>query len=60
MKKILITLSFFGAIGIFTACNSNSEQNGTTQKQEETTTAPTTTENGNPSYDPERGSGKFT
>lgn len=56
MKKILTILGICGIIGIFTACNSNNtNKSDAAQTQEQTTT-----ENGNPSYDPERGSGKFT
>jgi cytochrome c2 len=54
MKKLLITSLFFAAL---VACNSStqesSEGNEASEKNE-------TTANGNPSYDPNRGEGKFT
>jgi cytochrome c2 len=54
MKKIAILL-FLGAC--LAACGGSSEKN--TATSETSSTAPKT-ENGNPSYDPERGEGKFT
>ncbi len=61
MKKSLIILSVLGVIAFFTACNSNSESNGSTTTEPAATEAPAATaDNGNPSYDPNRGEGKFT
>jgi cytochrome c2 len=61
MKKSLIILSVLGVIVFFTACNSNSESNGSTTQEPAATEAPAATaDNGNPSYDPNRGEGKFT
>lgn len=56
MKKILIALSL-SLVVMFYSCGGNSAEskNETTSEQ---TTAPA--DNGNPSYDPERGAGKFT
>ena len=53
MKKIAILL-FVGAS--LTGCGGNSEKNNATS---ETVTTESKTENANPSYDPERGEGKF-
>jgi len=60
MKKwmIICSLAF-----MFASCgdNGNKEKNEATENQTEATTdeAKETTENGNPSYDPNRGEGKF-
>lgn len=50
MKKIILIMSI--AVGIY-ACSGNAAKPGETAPQ-------STTEPGNPSYDPERGAGKFT
>jgi len=50
MKKIILIMSI--AVGIY-ACSGNAAKQGETAQQ-------STTESGNPSYDPERGTGKFT
>ncbi len=55
MKKLAIFL-FMGAF--IAACGGNSDKN--TSATEAPATEAKTTENGNPSYDPERGEGKFT
>ena len=54
MKKLLIVFSFLAFVY---ACGNQSSSNASTGSE---TTSPATTENGNPSYDPERGAGKFT
>jgi len=56
MKK-LILLSLFSAI--FFACNNSGEKNET-DAVASTSTSPESTNSGNPSYDPNRGEGKFT
>jgi len=61
MKKLLIILSISSLAAFFTGCNSNPSKEDFSTKEETTETpAATTTENGNPSYDPKRGEGKFT
>ena len=55
MKKFAILL-FMGAF--IAACGGNAEKSSTSS--ETTSTESAKTENGNPSYDPERGEGKFT
>ncbi len=57
MKKILIALSLVGCIY---ACSNNSgkQDENKTDGQEQTTQP--AADNSNPSYDPERGAGKFT
>src|SRR5262245_60203280 len=54
MKKLLIV----GIIAFSLA--SCGGDGGSTQKKETTSTEPSKTANGNPSYDPNRGEGKFT
>ncbi len=56
-------MSITAAMVIINACNSNPNKDDfSTEGTEstESTEAPATTENGNPSYDPKRGEGKFT
>ncbi len=53
MKKVLILFSF---IGFIYACGNQSSTESTGSDAATTTK----TDNGNPSYDPERGAGKFT
>jgi mono/diheme cytochrome c family protein len=55
MKKMLIVFSFLGFVY---ACGNQGSSDKTTNS--ESTTQTTATDNGNPSYDPERGAGKFT
>ena len=58
MKKILIVLSI---VGFAYACSNNTsgkDDENKTDEQKQTTESKT--ENENPSYDPERGAGKFT
>lgn len=55
MKKILIVL---GAVSFMYACGNGSTQGENKAAGDQQTSQ--TTDNGNPSYDPERGSGKFT
>ena len=50
MKKLILIMSM--AVGIY-ACSGNAAKQGDSA-------TPSTTESGNPSYDPERGTGKFT
>ncbi|OQP64332.1 cytochrome C [Niastella vici] len=52
MNKMILILSI--AVGLY-ACSGNAPKKEATADQ-----TATTTENGNPSYDPERGTGKFT
>lgn len=52
MKKMFLILSL--AVGLY-ACSGNAPKEGTPA----TESTPATAESGNPSYDPERGSGKF-
>lgn len=53
MKKLLIILSISSLAAFFTGCNSNPSKEDFSTKEETTETpAATTTENGNPSYDP--------
>ncbi len=59
MRKLLIIISMGVISGFFIGCNSNSGSESTASTSTETQQA-TTTENGNPSYDPNRGEGKFT
>lgn len=59
MRKSLIILSILSMTGVFTACNSNATKDDFSSK-EQTSETPAATENGNPSYDPKRGEGKFT
>ena len=54
MKKFAILLVMGACLA---ACGGNSEKSGSAP---ETVSTETKTENGNPSYDPERGEGKFT
>ena len=54
MKKMLIVFSFLGFVY---ACGNEASSDKTSNT--ETTTQPST-DNSNPSYDPERGAGKFT
>ena len=61
MRKLLIIISMGVISGFFVGCNSNSGSESTAGTTAETPQATaTTTENGNPSYDPNRGEGKFT
>jgi hypothetical protein len=59
MKRLLV---LFALAAFLSGCNGNdsgnSKETGTDSKA--TTTESTTTPEGNPSYDPERGAGKFT
>lgn len=59
MKKILFAFTFCTSIIFFVGCNSNPTKDDFST-EEQTTETPTSTENGNPSYDPKRGEGKFT
>ena len=52
MKKMFLILSL--AVGLY-ACSGNAAK----QETPATESTPATTESGNPSYDPERGAGKF-
>jgi cytochrome c551/c552 len=63
MKKMIIICSLAFSSAIFFGCNgSGNKENTTTEPDTTATTAATdtgTTANGNPSYDPNRGEGKF-
>ncbi len=54
MKKMLVVFSFLGFV--YACGNEGSSEKPATNEA----TTSTTTDNGNPSYDPERGAGKFT
>lgn len=56
-KTLLICVIIFSAALFFAACSGSGDQENKTTTTETTTTE--TTENGNPSYDPNRGEGKF-
>ncbi|MFN8296378.1 MAG: c-type cytochrome [Chitinophagales bacterium] len=62
MKKIIFIVSIALIMVIINACNSNPKKDdfSTNEESTETTETPSATENGNPSYDPNRGEGKFT
>ena len=57
-KTILIGLLALSLSLFFVACGGSGDK-GTATSTEPTSAEATTTENGNPSYDPERGEGKF-
>lgn len=58
MKKLFIVTALGAAL--IAGCNSNSNQGATSTSAENTeSSAKEATENGNPSYDPNRGEGKF-
>lgn len=58
MKKTFIVLSIGFAMSVFVACNSTPTKDDFSSKDESSETTTSTSEN--PSYDPERGEGKFT
>ena len=53
-------LSICSLSGFFASCNSTPSKEDFSTEETTETPAATTTENGNPSYDPNRGEGKFT
>ena len=59
MKKIISLCTVFAMIAILSACG-GSHQNKQNENASDATVAETATANGNPSYDPNRGEGKFT
>jgi len=64
MKKLILICSLAFSSAVFFACNgSGNKENNTSATDTSATTATTdtgtTTANGNPSYDPNRGEGKF-
>lgn len=61
MKKVWIVCSLIFCLGLFfTACSGSGGKDSTKAEEPESTeAAPSTTANGNPSYDPNRGEGKF-
>ena len=63
MKKMILICSLAFSSAVFFACNgSGNKENNTssdTSATAATTDTGTTTANGNPSYDPNRGEGKF-
>lgn len=60
MKKIITVLMINTLLALIVACNSNPTKEDFTTTEETTEIPSGTTENGNPSYDPKRGEGKFT
>lgn len=60
MKKIITVLMISSLFAFIVACNSNPTKEDFSTNEETTETPSATTENGNPSYDPKRGEGKFT
>ena len=59
MKKIISLCSVFAMIAFLSACG-GSDQNKQNENASDATSAETVAANGNPSYDPNRGEGKFT
>ena len=61
MKKLIFFFSLFFSIALFViSCGGSGEKsNSETTEPATTEAAPSTTEKGNPSYDPNRGEGKF-
>ena len=59
MKKIISLCTVFAMIAVLSACG-GSDQNKQNENASDATVAETATANGNPSYDPNRGEGKFT
>lgn len=59
MKKIISLCTVFAMIAILSACG-GSDQNKQNENASDATVAETANANGNPSYDPNRGEGKFT
>ena len=60
MKKVITILMISSLLALVVACNSNPTKEDFSTKEETSETPAVTTENGNPSYDPKRGEGKFT
>ena len=60
MKKIITVLMISSLFAFIVACNSNPTKEDFSTNEETSETPSATTENGNPSYDPKRGEGKFT
>ncbi len=60
MKKVITILMISSLLALVVACNSNPTKEDFSTKEETTETPAETTGNGNPSYDPKRGEGKFT
>lgn len=58
MKKVL-ALSILGSFGFLLSCGGDQKPNGQTAQTETSTQETKTTDNGNPTYDPNRGEGKF-
>ena len=59
MKKLISLCTVFAMIAVLSACG-GSDQNKQNENASDATVAETATANGNPSYDPNRGEGKFT
>lgn len=60
MKKIILICSLAFSSALFFACNgSGNKENAEHETSASATDTGTTTANGNPSYDPNRGEGKF-
>ena len=60
MKKIITVLMISSLFAFIVARNSNPTKEDFSTNEETSETPSATTENGNPSYDPKRGEGKFT
>ncbi|MEO6948320.1 MAG: c-type cytochrome [Ginsengibacter sp.] len=59
MKKTILACLFFFALALFFVACGGSGDKTDVNTTSETNSADATTENGNPSYDPNRGEGKF-
>lgn len=60
MRKLILIVFIGSIIGVLNGCNSGTNKDDFSTKEETTETPAATTETGNPSYDPNRGEGKFT
>lgn len=60
MRKLLVLSTVFLFIAAITSCGGNNSPKKTTEETTITDDATAQTGNGNPSYDPNRGEGKFT
>ena len=58
MKKLLVLSMVVMVIAFVASCGSNNSSENSSETPDNTATAPA--DNGNPSYDPNRGEGKFT
>ncbi len=60
MKKIITACAIFATLSFLAACGGSQPKNESSDDAVTATSGDTKTENGNPSYDPNRGTGKFT